>query len=101
MLVGAQPYTAAMRVPKYAPLATFLAALPPETLTVTLTLPEIETLVGRPLPPSARMPKWWWNLVDSPQSQIWMDGGWRVVRAELSQPPESIVFARVSPDSTP
>lgn len=41
------------------PLAAYRAAQPPTTLTVTLTLEEIEQVLGMTLPPVARTRGWW------------------------------------------
>ncbi len=41
-------------LPKYAPLTRYLAAQPPGVSEVTLTLPEIEAIIGAPLPSQAR-----------------------------------------------
>jgi len=84
---------------RYQPLADFLAAQRPETLTVTLTLSEIDALVAQPLPPSAHASGWWWNVLEKPHSQTWMDAGWRVVRAQVGQTPRLIIFQRVSLES--
>ena len=46
---------------KYQPLADYLAALPAETEAVTLTFPEIEALLGAPLPRSAVRTTFWTN----------------------------------------
>lgn len=45
---------------KYDPLARYLATYPGDR--VTLTLAEIEAIVGAPLPPGARQRKWWQNV---------------------------------------
>ena len=46
---------------RYQPLAAYLAGLPPETTRVTLSFPEIEAILGEPLPPSAAIVRWWSN----------------------------------------
>ena len=46
---------------------------------VSLTFDEIETLLGVPLPPAARLHKEWWThggaARDAPQSGAWTDAG--------------------------
>lgn len=47
---------------------------------VTCTFPQLEALLGAPLPASAREP-WWW--VDTPEmlhvpAGAWLGAGWRV-----------------------
>ncbi len=44
--------------PVYQPLADYLAAQPPETVRITLTLPEVEAVVGSALPASAWTQMW-------------------------------------------
>ena len=88
---------------KYQPLADYLVALPPETEAVTLTFPEIEALLGEPLPPTAVRTAFWTNArqpraalsqVRAVQGVGWRMGGvwWgpggvravRFVRADLA-----------------
>jgi hypothetical protein len=81
---------------KYAPLAAFLAAQPPETITVTLTCAEIETLIGAPLPRAAGDPTWWGNMADGrAQAQAWLSTGWRTTRVMLGTGIPTITFARM------
>ena len=80
---------------KYDPLAAYLAALPVETTTVTLTLAEIEALIGAPLPASAWLPSWWVNAaVGQPQVRAWSAAGRRAVQLHLRQTPPSVTFVR-------
>ena len=68
---------------KYAPLACYLAAQPGDR--VTLTLAEIEAIIGAPLPPGARRRRWW-RLTPGPTGlrplvqavgwQLALDGLW-------------------------
>jgi hypothetical protein len=84
---------------KYAPLAAYLAALHADA--VTLTIPEIEAIVGAPLPPSARQRSFWGNSRRGTfDIRPWAQVGWWVVRAEVRLAPPAITFVRVAPDST-
>ena len=81
---------------KYAPLARYLAAQPPEVTTVTLLFAEIERIIGAPLPVSAHTLAWWSN---SPRSSthawVWLDVEWRVQRPNLRLRDRSVTFVRV------
>ena len=81
---------------KYDPLVAYLAARPVDA--VTLTLAEIEAIVGAPLPPTAYRPSFW---VNSPQGVFgvrpWLRAGWRVVRTDLHARPPAVTFVRVGP----
>jgi hypothetical protein len=63
---------------KYEPLTRFLATLAVDE--VTLTLAEIEQIIGAPLPASARQPAYWSNgvsgIVTRPPGRG-RGGGWR------------------------
>jgi hypothetical protein len=78
---------------KYQRLTDYLAALP--AAAVTLTLAEIEAIVGFALPPTARDRRFWTN---SPRGAFdrrpWVRAGWRVVRRELYRAEPAITFAR-------
>ena len=80
--------------PKYQPLTAYLAALVAGE--VTLTLGEIERIVGAPLPPSARTPNFWTNgrsgiFRDRP----WTRARWRVARTHLRSAAPAVTFQRV------
>ena len=87
------PYTARMAVP-YQPLADFLAAQPPETAAVTLTLAEIAQLLGRPVPASAHTRAWWGNHPSSRRAPAWLAVGWRTQPPQSRQLPVRITFVR-------
>ncbi len=84
----------------YTPLAAYLAAQPPMTLTVTLTLEEIEQVLGKVLPAVARTRGWWKASGRWGQPRPWRALGWEVSATELRTVPPRITFARVSVDST-
>ena len=53
---------------------------------VTLTLDEIETLVGEPLPPTAHSQRAWWSnrTSGSVQSSAWMRAGYHVEKMDFT-----------------
>ena len=63
---------------KYIRLAAHLAKQPPNVDRLTLTLPEIEEIVGDRLPSTARFPSWWRNDERKMHSRAWLTAGWRV-----------------------
>jgi hypothetical protein len=80
---------------KYDPLVAYLAGLAVDE--VTLTLPEIEQMIGQPLPAGASHPSFWTNR--SPRlfgAQPWMQAGWRMVRTDLHARPPAVTFVRVT-----
>jgi hypothetical protein len=87
------------RPPKYHPLADYLAALTVDE--VRLTFPEIEAILGEPLPVTARRSVFWVNQSGSPSwraARSWVSAGWCVLRTELQARPPTVTFARVAPD---
>ena len=62
----------------YITLAAHLAAQPPETDRVELSMAEIEEVIGESLPPHAAFPFWWNNEGLSEHSRAWLSSGWRV-----------------------
>jgi hypothetical protein len=83
-------------------LAAFLVGQPPRTMTVTLTLAEIEQVIGWPLPAAASTQTWWWGKQDRrrPQPRPWVTAGWQVVRVAMRTVPPAVTFARMALDST-
>ncbi|HET7482763.1 MAG TPA: hypothetical protein VFK89_07875 [Actinomycetota bacterium] len=63
---------------KYIRLAAHLASQPAEIERITLSLPEIEAIVGETLPPNARFPSWWKNDDRKMHSRAWLTAGWQV-----------------------
>jgi len=63
---------------KYIRLAAHLAAQPPDVHRLTLTLVQIEGIVGEQLPSTARFPSWWRNDDRRMHSRAWLTAGWRV-----------------------
>src|SRR5215207_1270003 len=85
--------------PKYQPLADYLAALPAATERVTLTLPEIETILGAGLPASASASTWWANMASEHQARAWLAPGWRAREIRLRQTPGRVTFVRAAADT--
>jgi hypothetical protein len=73
---------------RYRRLAAHLAALPPETTTVTLTFAELGAILGRPLPASAWGRSWW-------ATRAWPLVGWRLSAVSVSGGREAATFARI------
>lgn len=63
---------------KYIRLAVFLAEQPAGVNEVSMTLHEIEEVVGAPLPTNARFPSWWRNDEHRMHSRAWLTAGWKV-----------------------
>ena len=71
-------------MPDYARLAAHLASLPGAR--VTLTLAQIEEILGEPLPLGAHIHPGWWSYAPgarNPQARGWSDAGWRLEQADL------------------
>ena len=81
-------------LPKYAPLTRYLAAQPPDVSEVTLTVPQIEAIIGAPLPPQARTVRWWNSGRAARPPQAWLSVGWRVGRKALWMTPPTVTFVR-------
>jgi hypothetical protein len=82
---------------KYAPLVTFLAAQSAKTSTVTLTLVDVEEMIGTALPPSAKARRWWVNCEESKHALLWLEAGWVVTARALRTENPRITFARMGP----
>jgi hypothetical protein len=76
--------------PKYAPLVVWLAALPADHADTTLTLAEIEALIGDQLPASA-WTQGFWSSSDVARHN-WGRAGFR---GRLNRPNKSVRFTRV------
>ncbi|MFN2594235.1 MAG: hypothetical protein ABR579_05035 [Actinomycetota bacterium] len=63
---------------KYIRLAVYLAEQPANVTEIAMTLPEIEGIVGAPLPSNARFPSWWRNDEHRMHSRAWLTAGWKV-----------------------
>ncbi len=82
----------------YQRLADYLAAQPPETVELTLTIAEVEAMVGAPLPVSAWSGRWWSNKPYGRwEVRPWVTAGWRVAHLSMRTVTPTVTFARVSP----
>jgi DNA-binding XRE family transcriptional regulator len=77
---------------KYRPLFDFLSGVRLDE--ISLTLSEIEALLGDALPASARTTRGWWSNREhgSLQAAAWMDAGYQV--AELDLAAERVIFRK-------
>jgi hypothetical protein len=67
----------------YSPLGVWLAARADRR--VRMPFVDLERLLGRPLPASARRHRPWWGNNDrSPQAKAWLSAGWRVATVDLA-----------------
>jgi CheY-like chemotaxis protein len=83
--LGLTPPQVNLREGKYQPL--FERLRDGREARITLTFAEIEALLRKPLPPSARASRNWWSnrTTSSPQSAAWMKAGYRVEKLDLEQ----------------
>ena len=77
---------------KYDPLTRYLAALTVDE--VTLTFPEIEAIIGAPLPASASLSSFWPRTARELVARPWVRAGWQVARAHLHSATPAVTFAR-------
>jgi hypothetical protein len=83
---------------KYAPLAAFLAALPPETTTITLTFGEITAIMGGAVARRMATKRFWTNAQRETVA-VWRAVGWRVTRTTMRAAVPTITFTRMPPDT--
>jgi CBS domain-containing protein len=70
----------------YAPLASYLGALPMDATSVALTFQQIEGVLKKELPRSASEYRAWWsNDPMKPQSAAWLDEGWRTTSVSMTE----------------
>jgi hypothetical protein len=87
------------RTTKYAPLAAYLAAQPLETVSVTLTLAEIEAILGAALPRGAVTRQWWYDTRNKALLPVSMTAHWQVARVTMRTVNQTITFTRLPPDT--
>jgi hypothetical protein len=80
----------------YDSLLAFLREQPGDTRTLTLT--EIETLVGQRLPRTALLRSYWWNRQPGTMGPRLAAAGWRVAHARRGGD-LTVTFMRISPDT--
>ncbi len=79
--------------PKYAPLVHYLAAQPSER--VTLTLPEMEAIIGSPFPAGARRRDWWHDTTGRTVLRpVVSAAGWQVVLDSFWGRHPAVTFVR-------
>ncbi|MGD9891720.1 MAG: hypothetical protein AB7R89_33525 [Dehalococcoidia bacterium] len=83
---------------KYDPLAAYLAQVTDDQ--VTLTLAEIEAILGTPLPATATSSDFWRNYARAWPAHAWRDVGWRVARHPSRQAVTAVTFVREPPAMT-
>lgn len=77
---------------RYAPLNKHLASMPKATKTYELSLDEIATIMGAPLPKSAYDHRAWWaNTESHSQALAWISAGWKVEAVDLDKKSISLV----------
>ena len=81
---------------KYAPLADHLGAQPATVASLTLTLPQIEALLGAPLPATAELTGWWVSSTGAHVRQ-WRRAGWRAARRTAIDGVAAVTFERLPP----
>jgi hypothetical protein len=83
---------------KYLPFARYLMAIPSQTQDITLSFPQIETILKFSLPASALQYQAWWSNErnpSQPQKLFWQAAGWQVDEVDLSR--RQVRFHRSSP----
>jgi hypothetical protein len=84
---------------KYVLLAAHLAAQPPEMVSVTLTLAEIEAILGEPLPRGAVTRQWWYNTRNKGLMPVSMTARWQVAQVMVRTGNRTVTFTRMPPDA--
>ncbi len=80
---------------KYDPLAKFLGDSARTEGTAILSFTQIEDLMGKALPMSARRHRsWWGNDSYHVQSVAWQAAGWRVFKVDMAH--RVVTFIRAS-----
>jgi hypothetical protein len=77
---------------KYDPLTAYLATFAGNE--VTLTLAEVEQIIGTPLPRSAVKAAFWSNTREQATLPPWVAAGWRMRQTHLSGDPPTVTFVR-------
>ena len=86
---------ARFRESRYAPLIDYLQSQPGSIEVVKLTFEEVEKIIAGELPASARSHRVWWanDAVGHPQSQLWLEAGWRTSYVNMSN--QHVTFNRI------
>jgi len=78
----------------YRPLAGLLRGQPRQTTAITLTIAEVEVLLGVALPQEAWTRPWWLAGVPPGEVRPWLEAGWRVTCTALQATPPTVTFTR-------
>ena len=91
-----RPRRRLLRAEDYQPLAEYLEHQPGPR--VTLTLADIETLLGRPLPSSARTKTWWVARGQrTGYRRLLTPLGWTVGVVQVRRDPLTVTFVKTTP----
>lgn len=80
---------------RYLPLARYLAQQTEPQ--VRLTFQEIDVMLDKELPPTARgehAKVWWSNSTSHSQGAAWLTVGWRVTGLEVTDENQEVIFTR-------
>ena len=84
---------------KYQPLTRFLLSRPAHLAEVTMSLAELQSILGAPLPESAWTHRPWWgnqkNATTRPQARAWMAAGFAVAGVNQGRDGGWVRFRRV------
>ena len=79
----------------FQPLVAELVGQPADTVTLTLTLAEIETILGRPLPRFASTRGWWMDRGrQAHQRRLLTAAGWMVSAVHFRGPVPTVTFVK-------
>lgn len=83
---------------KYEPLKRFLSEKAASSKEISLSLNQIELILGFSLPKSAyKYPEWWSNQTDvsnRPQAKAWIEAGYKVISVSPKSQITAVRFAR-------
>jgi len=86
---------------KYYPLFQYLSRQPDAGLLLELSFAEVEEILGKPLPRSAKTARAWWANSQTAHGRSWQEAGWLVDDVDFED--ELVVFrpARITYRITP
>ncbi len=78
----------------YAPLHAWLVAQPATVTNIRVTFEEVEAILGRSLPATARQKSQWWenNSTQHSHASAWLEAGF--LTAQVNIPNETLIFRR-------
>ena len=87
-----------MKTSKYEPLKRFLCEKAACKREISLSLTQVESIVGSSLPKSAfKYPEWWsdqTNISTRPQAKAWIEAGYKVVSVSPRSQIATVRFSR-------